>query len=82
MASTRILTSLVIVAALAAVPVSADQGRRRGESDRGRERNAEQADRGRERAVPRAQAAERRRWRNIHKAVGRHMQDKYGEDRR
>ena len=31
---------------------------------------------------PRAQAAERRRWRNIHKAVGRHMQDKYGEDRR
>ncbi len=56
MASTRILTSLVIVAALAAVPVSADQGRRRGESDRGRERNAEQADRGRERAVPRAQA--------------------------
>ena len=59
MASTRILTSLVIVAALAAVPVSADQGRRRGESDRGRERNAEQADRGRERAVPRAQAAER-----------------------
>ena len=59
MASTRILTSLVIVAALAAVPVSADQGRRRGESDRGRERNAEQADRGRERAVPRAQAVER-----------------------
>jgi len=31
---------------------------------------------------PRAQAAERRRWRTIHKAVGRHMQDKYGEDRR
>jgi hypothetical protein len=59
MASTRILTSVVIVAALAAVPVSADQGRRRGESDRGRERNAEQADRGRERAVPRAQSAER-----------------------
>ena len=31
---------------------------------------------------PRAQAAERRRWRNIHKAVGRHMQDKYGEEGR
>ena len=59
MASTRILTSLVIVAALAAVPASADQGRRRGESDRGRERTAEQADRGRERAVPRAQQPER-----------------------
>ena len=59
MASTRILTSLVIVAALAAVPVSADQGRRRGQSDRGGERNAEQADRGRERAVPRAQQPER-----------------------
>jgi hypothetical protein len=59
MASTRVLTGMVIVAALASVPVSADQGRRRGESDRGRERNAEQADRGRERAVPRAQAAER-----------------------
>jgi hypothetical protein len=39
--------------------VSADQGRRRGESDRGRERNAEQADRGRERAIPRAREAER-----------------------
>ena len=59
MASTRILTSLAIVAALAAVPVSADQGRRRGESDRGRERNSEQSDRGRERAVPRAQQPER-----------------------
>jgi hypothetical protein len=59
MAPTRILASLVIVAALAAVPVSADQSRRRAESDRGRDRNAEQADRGRERAVPRAQAAER-----------------------
>ena len=59
MASTRILTSLVIVAALASAPVSADQGRRRGESDRGRERNAQQAERGRERAIPRAQAAER-----------------------
>jgi hypothetical protein len=59
MASTRILTSLVILAALASAPVSADQGRRRGESDRGRERNAQQADRGRERAVPRAQPAER-----------------------
>jgi ribosome biogenesis GTPase len=31
---------------------------------------------------PRAQAEERRRWHNIHKAVGRHMQDKYGEERR
>jgi hypothetical protein len=59
MASTRVLTGLVIVATLASVPVSADQGRRRGESDRGRERNAEQADRGRERAVPRAQGADR-----------------------
>ena len=58
MPSTRVFTGLVIVAALAAAPVSADQGRRRGESDRGRERNAEQADRGRERAVPRAQQAE------------------------
>src|SRR5687767_11941775 len=43
MASTRVLTGLVIVAALAATPVSADQGRRRAESDRGRERNAEQS---------------------------------------
>jgi hypothetical protein len=59
MASTRILTSLVIVAALASAPVSADQGRRRGQSDGGRERSAEQADRGRERAVPRAQQPER-----------------------
>jgi hypothetical protein len=59
MASTRVLTGLVIVAALASAPVSADQGRRRGESDRGRERKAEQADRGRERAIPRAQEAER-----------------------
>jgi len=58
MASTRIFTGLVIVAALAAAPVSADQGRRRGESDRGRERSAEQADRGRQRAVPRTQQAE------------------------
>ncbi len=30
---------------------------------------------------PRAQAEERRRWKNIHKAVGRQMQDKYGGDR-
>ena len=59
MASTRVLTGLVIVAALASAPVSGDQGRRRGESDRGRERNAQQAERGRERAIPRAQAAER-----------------------
>jgi PEGA domain-containing protein len=59
MASTRVLTGLVIVAALAAAPVSADQGRRRAESDRGRERNAEQSDRGRERAIPRAREAER-----------------------
>ena len=59
MASTRVLTGLVIVATLASAPVSADQGRRRSESDRGRERNAEQADRGRERAIPRAQVPER-----------------------
>ena len=58
MASTRVFTGLVIVAALAAVPVSADQDRRRSESDRGRERSAEQADRGRQRAVPRAQRTE------------------------
>lgn len=59
MASTRVLTGLVIVAALASAPVSADQGRRRDESDRGRERNAEQSARGRERAIPRAREAER-----------------------
>jgi hypothetical protein len=59
MASTRVLTGLVIVAALASAPVSADQGRRRAESDRGRERNAGQSDRGRERAIPRAREAER-----------------------
>ena len=59
MASTQLLAGLVIVAALASAPLSADQGRRRGESDRGRERNAQQADRGRERAIPRAQEPER-----------------------
>jgi hypothetical protein len=59
MASTRVLTGLVIVAALASAPVSADQGRRRAESDRGRQRSAEQSDRGRERAIPRAREAER-----------------------
>ncbi len=31
---------------------------------------------------PRAQAEERRRWRTIREAVGRHMQDKYGGDGR
>lgn len=30
---------------------------------------------------PRAQAAERQRWKVIHKRVARHMQTKYGEDR-
>jgi ribosome biogenesis GTPase / thiamine phosphate phosphatase len=30
---------------------------------------------------PRARAEERRRWKHIHKAVNRHMQDKYGEAR-
>jgi hypothetical protein len=59
MASTRLLTGLVIVATLASAPVSADQGRRRAESDRGRERNAGQSERGRERAIPRAREAER-----------------------
>jgi ribosome biogenesis GTPase len=29
---------------------------------------------------PLAQAAERRRWKAIHKSVGRHMKDKYGEE--
>jgi ribosome biogenesis GTPase len=28
---------------------------------------------------PRAEAEERRRWKSIHKAVSRHMQDKYRE---
>ena len=30
---------------------------------------------------PRARAEERRRWKSIHKAVDRHMQDKYREAR-
>lgn len=55
MVSTRILTGLVIVATLATAPLSADQARRRGESERGRGRDAEQSDRG-QRAIPRAQA--------------------------
>ena len=55
MASTRFLTGLVIVAALAAAPLSAEQSQRRGQSERGKGRDAEQSDRG-QRAVPRAQA--------------------------
>jgi hypothetical protein len=54
MVSTRVVTGLAIVAALAAAPVSADQGRRRnGNGDRERDQQVEQGDR-RERAVPRA----------------------------
>jgi hypothetical protein len=59
MASTRVLTGLIIVTALSVAPLSADQGRRRGDGDRGRERSSAQADQGRQRAVPRARAADR-----------------------
>jgi hypothetical protein len=60
MASTRVLTGLVIVTALAVTPLSAEQSRRRGESERGRERSTQQSDGGRERAVPRTRGAEQR----------------------
>jgi hypothetical protein len=59
MASSRVFAGLVIVTTLAAAPLSADQGRRRADSERGRERATEQADRGRRRAVPRSPGVER-----------------------
>jgi len=58
MASTRVLTGFVLVAALAASPASADQGRRRSSSDRSTESSSEQGE-ARARAVPRAREAER-----------------------
>jgi hypothetical protein len=50
---------LIIAAALSVAPLSADQGRRRADSQRGQERTTEQADRGRARAVPRSRGADR-----------------------
>jgi ribosome biogenesis GTPase len=47
-------------------------------SHRKLEREAAHAER---RGDPRAQAEERKKWKAIHKAVGRHMDTKYGEDR-
>jgi hypothetical protein len=49
--------------ALAAAPLSADQDRRRNDSERGRGRTTEQGDRGRQRAVPRSRGAEQQRAR-------------------
>ena len=63
MASTKICAGLIIATALWVAPVSADQGRRRADGERGRERTTEQSDRGRARAVPRADGADRQRAR-------------------
>jgi hypothetical protein len=59
MAPIRVFAGFVMAAALAVVPVSADQGRRRADSDGGRHRAADQADRGRQRAVPRPRGDDR-----------------------
>lgn len=64
MASTRVFTGLIIVGALAVGPVSADQGRRRENQERGRQRTTEQADRGHDRAVPRSRSADGERDRD------------------
>ncbi len=61
MASRRVFTGLVMVTALAVAPLSAEQDRRRSNSQRGGERTTEQTDRSRQRAVPRSRAPEQRR---------------------
>lgn len=61
-------------AAIAAGTVTED----RLESQRKMEREAAHAER---KVDPRAQAAERKRWKALHKAVDRHMDRKYGEER-
>ena len=59
MAPIRVLAGCVIVTALAAGPLSADQGRRRADAERGRERAAAGAERGGQRAVPRSRGIDR-----------------------
>jgi hypothetical protein len=59
MASRKVCAGLIIATALSVAPLSADQGRRRADAERGQERAGEQADRGRARAVPRSRGADR-----------------------
>ena len=56
MASTRVLTGMVLVAAIAAAPVFADDGQHRHDGDRGRGRQEAQSAPRSEQAVPRAVA--------------------------
>ncbi len=72
MASTRVLTGMVLVAAIAAAPVFADDGQHRHDGDRGRGRQEAQSAPRSEQAVPRAVAPQAYRDRRENVAVPRY----------